>query len=79
MYRTTRYDLALFLLLVRTNVTFTVVASFIVEREEEGGIAAALAVIKDNLEGHGLPWTASYWMADKSWAIHNGVKAVFPG
>ena len=79
MYRTTRYDLALFLLMVHTNVSYTVVGAFIVQKEEEGSIAAALRHIKDEMDSHGFVWDGSFWMADKSWPIHNGVKAVFPG
>ena len=45
-YKTTRYDLALFFLCVRTNVNYAVVAEFIIQSESAEHISEALSVIK---------------------------------
>ncbi len=45
-YKTTRYDIALFFLCVRTNVGYTVVAEFIIQTETAEAIAEALKILK---------------------------------
>ena len=79
MYRTSMYDLALFLLVVRTNVSFSLGAAFIIQHEEQTAVARAIQQIKDNMEKEGFQWDPAYWMADKSWAEFHGVRSVFPG
>ena len=46
-YKTTRYELALFFICVRTNVGYSVVAEFIVQSENTENIQEALAVLKE--------------------------------
>ncbi|PIK33999.1 hypothetical protein BSL78_29180 [Apostichopus japonicus] len=46
-YRTTKYALPLFLMVVRTNVGYTPVATFICESETTAHIAEALSIIKE--------------------------------
>ena len=79
MYRVTRYQLALFLLMVKTNVGFTVVAEFFVDREEELAITAALREIKCGMEKKGFNWDGRWWMCDKNWSEKNAISAIFPG
>ena len=59
-YKTTRYELALFFICVRTNVGYSVVAEFIVQSETAENIQEALSVLKQwNPE-----WCPSYFMTD---------------
>ena len=61
-YNTTKYDLALFFLCVKTNVNYSVVAEFIVQSESAEQIAEALAIIKNwNPE-----WSPPFFMTDYS-------------
>ena len=45
-YRTTRYTLPLFFLVVKTNVDYQVVAAFVTENEDTESIDEALRIIK---------------------------------
>jgi hypothetical protein len=45
-YRTTKYDLALFFLAVKTNVGYTIVAEFVIQSETIEQIAEALEILK---------------------------------
>ena len=73
-YKTTKYDLALFFLCVRTNVNYAVVAEFIVQSESASEIADALRIIKQwNPE-----WNPPFFMSDYSEAEHLAVTQVFP-
>ena len=45
-YRTTRYTLPLFFLVVKTNVDYQVVATFVLENEDTNSIQEALEIIK---------------------------------
>ncbi len=59
-YRTTKYALPLFFLVVRTNVDYQVVACFVTQDETSGSIAEALRILKEwNPE-----WTPKYGMTD---------------
>ena len=46
-YKTTKYDIPLFFLCVKTNVKYEVVAAFVIQYETTNGIAEALSVITD--------------------------------
>ncbi|XP_065664695.1 uncharacterized protein LOC136086329 [Hydra vulgaris] len=46
-YRTTRYSLPLFFLIVKTNIDYQVVATFVTENETKYAITEALTIIKD--------------------------------
>ena len=46
-YKTTKYSLALFFLVVKTNVNYHILGSFVVQSETFQSIAEALKVIKD--------------------------------
>ena len=45
-YKTTRYGLPLFFMIVKTNVDYQIVASFVIENETYEAITEAVAVIK---------------------------------
>ena len=73
-YKTTKYDLALFFLCVKTNVNYSVVAEFIVQSESAEQIAEALAIIKNwNPE-----WSPPFFMTDYSEAEQIAINQVFP-
>ena len=73
-YKTTRYDLALFFICVRTNVGYSVVAEFVVQSENSENIQEALAILKQwNAE-----WNPRYFMSDYSEAELSAIEAVFP-
>ena len=46
-YRTTRYALLLFFLVVKTNVDYQVIAAFLIQGETRENITAALTKIKE--------------------------------
>ena len=74
-YKTTRYALPLFFLVVKTNVDYQIVAAFIIESETTKGIMEALQVIK--------LWNPEFeprtFMTDYSKEEMNAIKNVFPG
>ena len=74
-YKTTRFDLPLFLLAVRTNVRYNVVATFIVQHETTDAISEALEIIKSWNEH----WCPKHFMVDFSHAQINAVEGVFSG
>lgn len=73
-YKTTKYDLALFFLCVRTNVNYTVVAEFIVQSESANEIADALRIIKQ----WNPNWSPPFFMSDYSEAEQLAITQVFP-
>ena len=79
MYKTTVYNLALFLLMVKTNVGFTVVGEFVIPSEACVYISEALNRIKRGMQDADLDWTAKEWMVDDSAAEFNAIKEVFLG
>lgn len=72
-YRTTRYALPLFFLVVKTNVDYQVVGVFIIENETEESITEALGIIKK--------WNKDFkptcFMTDYSNEEINSIKKVF--
>ena len=73
-YKTTKYDLALFFLCVKTNVNYTVVAEFIVQSESSSEIASALEIIKQ----WNPKWEPPLFMSDYSEAEQLAIAQVFP-
>ena len=73
-YKTTKYELPLFFLCVRTNVNYTIVAEFIVQSEGADDIAEALRVIKN----WNTDWSPPYFMMDCSDAEQLAINMVFP-
>jgi len=74
-YRTVKYPTPVYLLYVRTNANYIVVATFALQYEDDCAIAEALRVVQDwNVEWK--PWS---FMVDFSSAEITAVKNVFPG
>jgi len=76
-YKTSRLNLPLFFLVVKTNVGYTCVGSFIVQNEDAGSITEALVKIRRVLDGEGI--RINSFMIDKSAAEIKSLKTVFPG
>ena len=73
-YKTTRYDLALFFICVRTNVGYQVVGEFITQSETAEQIAEALTILKS----WNPSWNPPYFMVDYSDAELGAIEQVFP-
>lgn len=74
-YKTTRYELPLFFICVRTNVGYCVVADFIVQSECAVSIKEALLILRSwNPE-----WNPPFFMSDFSEAEISAVEQTFPG
>ena len=74
-YKTCKYELPLFLLCVATNIGYSVVGTFIVERETSEAITEALHHIKQwNPE-----WKPSYFLVDFDESEINAIETLFPG
>ena len=69
IYKTTRYELALFLVSVRTNSGYCVVADFIVQSESMEHVTEALQVLRE--------WNPSYFMTDYSEAEIAALETAF--
>ncbi|XP_056007175.1 uncharacterized protein LOC125649720 isoform X2 [Ostrea edulis] len=72
-YRTTKYNLPFFILVVRTNVEYIPVADFVTEDETSESIQEALQILKN----WNTDWCPAYFMVDYSEAEINSVKAEF--
>ena len=73
-YKTTRYDLPLFFICVRTNTGYCVVAEFIVQSESADCIKEAISVLRQwNPE-----WCPQFFMADFSEAEIQALESSFP-
>lgn len=75
-YRTTKYDLPLYFLCVRTNVCYEVVGSFVIQHENMECVKEALMVFK---EWNANMWEPSYFMVDFAEEEIQALEMVFPG
>ena len=75
MYKTTKYDLPLFFVTVRTNVGYKVVAHFIVQSETTEQILEALNILK----GWNTDWQPQFFTCDYSEAEISAIERAFPG
>ena len=73
-YKTTKYELPLFFISVKTNVGYSVVAEFVIESESASNISEALRV----LSAWNPEWKPPYFMTDYSDAEITAVMEVFP-
>jgi len=73
-YKTTRYDLPLFFICVRTNTGYCVVAEFIVQSESAECIKEAISV----LQQWNPDWSPEYFMADFCEAEIQALESSFP-
>lgn len=73
-YKTTKYDLSLFFVCVKTNVGYSVVAEFVIQSETTQQISEALAV----LQQWNPNWKPSFFIIDYSEAELSAIEEVFP-
>ena len=73
-YKTTKYELALFFVCVRTNVGYSVAGEFIVQSENTENIKEAIEVLKK----WNPNWKPKYFMTDYSEAELTAIETVFP-
>ena len=76
-YRTCKVALPLFFLVVKTNIGYQCVGSFIIHTEDQKSIAEALRVIRDYLIGKGVQMQS--FMVDCSPAEIGAIREVYPG
>ena len=74
-YRTTKYALPLFFLVVKTNIDYQIVGSFVLQSEASPEIERALRVIAGWNDG----WSPKYFMVDYSEAEIQAVGRLFSG
>lgn len=74
-YKTTRYSLPLFFLVVKTNVDYQIVGSFVIQSETADAIHEALSVLKS----WNPKWNPSYFMVDYSEEEMSAIGKLFPG
>lgn len=73
-YKTTKYSLPLFSLVVKTNVGFIICGMFIIILEDAKSIAEALNVFK---QWNNNSWNPEYFVVDYSEAEINAIESVF--
>lgn len=73
-YKTTKYEVPLFFLSVKTNVNYVVVAEFVIQSETANEISEALSVIKK----WNPAWDPAFFMSDYSEAESLAIETVFP-
>lgn len=74
-YKTMRYELPLFFLVVKTNVNYTVVGSFITQNETTASIEEALHIFRD----WNPQWRPQYFMTDFCHEEINAIESTFEG
>ena len=73
-YKTTKYDLSLFFLCVKTNVGYSVVAELVIQSETTQQILEALAILKQ----WNPNWKPFFFIIDYSEAELSAIEEVFP-
>lgn len=73
-YKTTRYALPLFQIVVKTNVNYVVVGTFVVLHEDSKSIEEALEIFKE----WNPDWKPSYFIVDYSEAEMKAIQTCFP-
>ena len=73
-YKTTKYELPMFFVTVKTNVGYTPIADFIVQSETADKIAEALRIIAS----WNPQWSPPHFMTDYSDAEITAIESVFP-
>lgn len=74
-YKTTRYALPLFFVVVPTNTCYQVVGTFMISHETTDCIREAV----EHLARWNPEWKPSFWMTDCCAAEINAVESIFPG
>ena len=73
-YKTTKYEVALFFVTVKTNVGYCVVAEFVVQSETKENISEALSIVLS----WNPKWNPPYFMTDYSEAEIGAIETTFP-
>ena len=73
-HKTTKYELPLFFVSVRTNVGYSVVSEFILESESTENISEAMQI----LHSWNPEWNPKFWMCDYSEAEISALECCFP-
>ena len=74
-YKTTKYSLPIFFVVVKTNVDYQIVGSFVIQSETSDSIYEALSIIKS----WNSTWNPSYFMVDFSEEEMSAIGKLFPG
>lgn len=74
-YKTMRYELPLFFLVVKTNVNYIVVGSFITQNETTASIEEALGIFRD----WNVQWKPQFFMTDFCHEEINAIENTFTG
>lgn len=74
-YKTMRYELPLFFLVVKTNVNYIVVGSFVIQHETTKSIEEALNIFKK----WNPKWSPRFFMTDFCHEEINAIERIFPG
>ena len=73
-YRTTRYSLPLFFLVVKTNVDYQVVGSFVTQSERMDAIKEAIGILKEWSPN----WKPKFFMTDFSEEEIQAIEETYP-
>ena len=73
-YKTTKYDLPLFFICVCTNVSYSIVAEFIVQSEDTDSILEAVDILKE----WNPKWAPNFFLCDYSEAEIGALEQAFP-
>lgn len=74
-YKVCKYDLPLYMVVVKTNSDYQVVATFVIESETSKSIEEAMSILKD----WNPTWRPSVWMTDNCPAEQKAISNCFPG
>ena len=74
-YKTMRYELPLFFLVVKTNVNYVVVGSFVTQNETTTSIKEALRMFRD----WNPTWQPKFFMTDFCFEEINATESTFEG
>ena len=75
-YKTCKFALPLFFLVVKTNVGYSVIAKFIIQHEDTSSIAEALGLLKETWDREGIK--VGNFMIDCQQSEENAIRGVFP-
>ena len=74
-YKTTKYALPLFFIVVKANVDYEIVASFVIKSETTDAVREALQVVKEWTPD----WSPKFFMVDNTDQEINAIEDLFPG
>ena len=74
-YKTTRFSIPLFFLVLKTNVNYQIVGSFAIQDETTEAITEALSILKK----WNCSWTPKCFMVDNCEEEITSIESLFPG